>query len=113
MEKVIFSNNGGMGIVLEPGERECDFFEFKKINLVGEVIKPGIWHDLFGKFNKPLRFVGAPAGSNNLFALHLGEHEGVNYYSVWMYISPTRIGNKYREGSFRDFNWKQEQNKWK
>ena len=70
MEKVIYSNNGGLGLILENEEKESDFIENQSFVVNGEEIKPGYFYDLSGYFLQPMRFCGALVENNKWMVFH-------------------------------------------
>ena len=110
MEKVIYSNNGGLGLILENDEKESDFIENQSFVVNGEEIKPGYFYDLSGYFLQPMRFCGSLNGENNCMVFYTGEStdlfEKKRFYYCVYWISETRIANKYTWTSARDFNYK-------
>jgi hypothetical protein len=115
MEKVIFSNKGGMGLILEGNEKESDYFLNKPILINGITTNPGEFTDLFGLFTEPLKYVGVLKNDKNCMAFYLGEDgdlfETKKYYCCFFWINENRLANKYAENTVRDLNWID--NKWK
>ncbi|MFN8238610.1 MAG: hypothetical protein U0T77_10620 [Chitinophagales bacterium] len=116
MEKVIYGNNQGLGIVLDEFEQIDDFVLKSSVVLHGNILEPGSWTDLDRMFSSRVRYEGLLKGEDhNIMVFFIGvdadlsEHK--SFYQCFYWLNETRIGNKYKEGTFRDFNWKD--NKWK
>lgn len=109
MEKTIFSNNGGAGIVLI-NELEDDFIMKKSFTVHGTTIEPDSMTVLDGFFTEPIRYAGM---LKNEEICTLCSHTGsisdmfdkYDYYYCFFYISETRLANKYSPKSARDFKW--------
>lgn len=109
MEKVIF-NRIGLGLKMDAFENESDYIENQNVIINGVELIPGMEHDLFDFFTEPVRYCGLLKGENSkMMVFYLGNETSLfgstRYYSCLAWISPTRILNKYREGSARDFNF--------
>jgi hypothetical protein len=106
MEKVIYSNKGGLGIILNDGENEYDFILEKSFTINGSLLNPGDNTELGGMFDKPVKYVGAlNEGNHNCMVFYLGLDKNYHYYSCFYWITENRIANKYKENTARDFNW--------
>lgn len=109
MEKVIYQNKGGLGIILEASEKESSFFGPKEFTINGTTIKPGDYTDLFGLFIEPVLYVGNLLEDENCMVFLLGEDENLfhklTYYSCFYWITETRLANKYTDSTVRDYNW--------
>lgn len=110
MEKVIYKNKGGLGLILSASENESDFIKPKDFIINGKEIKSETMTDLFGLFTEPVRFAGVLNDDENCMCFMLGNGEGdlfdiPTYYSCFYWISETRLANKYKEGTVRDFKW--------
>lgn len=108
MEKVIYSNKSGLGIILSANENEVDFFTYKEFQVVNTIIKPTDFTNLFGLFTSQVRFCGCLIGDENCMVFHLGNDGNLfelKYYSCFYYINEWRLANKYSENTCRDFNW--------
>lgn len=110
MEKVIYSGNNGLGIILNKNDKEEDFVVPTEIHLINKLIKPGEFTDLFGFYEKPIRYVGCMKNeSKTLMVFHIGDRNdlfnGYKYYYCLYLIDNFRICNKYSHNSARDFNW--------
>jgi hypothetical protein len=107
MEKVIYSNKGGLGIILDIDDKESDYFDDSSFMINGEIIIPECETTLFGMFDKPARFVGALRDDPKCMIFHLGDNTDLfdtyKYYSCFYWIAENRICNKYTELSARDF----------
>lgn len=108
MQRLIYSKSGGMGILLEPNEKEEDFFENKSFEIAGQTISPGSMTDLCSLFSEPIRFVGALKEDLSVMVFHLGSDTDlfgeVNYYSCFIWLTPLRVCNRYSEGTVRDYH---------
>lgn len=115
MQKIIYSNKGGLGIILQDSEQESDFFIKKDFLVNGETIRPEDFTTLSGIFSEPVRYVGKLKGTKNCMVFYLGEEADLlqcnRYYSCFYRISETRIANKYTHDTVRDFNFVN--NQWK
>jgi hypothetical protein len=109
MEKVIYSNKGGLGIILNATENEADFIMPKTFSIVNETLNPNDNTTLFGLFTEPVRYCGVLKEKENCMVFYLGRDGDLftskKYYSCFYHISPTRLANKYSEGTCRDLNW--------
>jgi hypothetical protein len=107
MEKVIYSKKGGLGIILDIGEKESEYFNNDSFKINGQILIHGAKTTLFGMFDKPVRFVGALKDDPKRMVFHLGDHadffDSKRYYSCFYWIAENRICNKYSELSARDF----------
>lgn len=116
MEKVIYSDKGGCGLILDTFEHECDFIDKKSVKLHGEILEPGELTTLYGMFSQPIRFAGILKDSEfTEMCFHTGNAENlfecIKYYYIFYWIDENRIANCYSYGSARDFFWKN--NHWK
>ena len=109
MEKVIYSNKQGLGIILNSDELESDFFNANEFKVCNQNLIPGTYTDLFGMFYDKVRFVGSLKDDSTVMCFHLGNDtnlfESKSYYSCFYYISEYRILNKYKEHTARDYNF--------
>ncbi len=109
MQKVIYQNKGGLGIILNKSENEKDFFGNKEFTINGTTIKAGDYTDLFGLFTEPVKYVGNLLENENCMVFLLGDNSDlfnqITYYSCFYWITETRLANKYTHTSVRDFNW--------
>lgn len=109
MEKLIYSHNQGLGIILDDLEQEIDYFIPREMLVVDTVLMPGEMTDLFGIYTEPLRYVGVMKGDEKCMVFYLGDDADLfssrRYYSCFYWISETRILNKYKEGTVRDYQW--------
>lgn len=109
MEKVIYRNKGGLGLILEQKEIESDYFKPKDFIINGELIRTGVMTDLFGMFLEPVRYSGVLIDDENCMCFFLGTSADLfkmeKFFSCFYWISETRIANKYSEGTVRDFNF--------
>ena len=109
MEKVIYSNKGGLGIILDIDDKEWEFFDNASFKINGWLLMPGGKTTLFGMFDKPARFAGALKDDPKCMVFLLGDYsdlfERKRYYSCFYWISESRICNKYTHDSARDFNY--------
>lgn len=115
MEKVIYSERGGLGMILT---NENEDFYIKKESLVlhGEDLIPGTFTDMDGYFLKPIRFCGLLKNENTkVLVFHTGDVDDLffktSYYYCVYWINENRIANTYSYGTVRDFHWKD--NRWK
>jgi len=114
MEKVFYSNSGGMGIILNHSEfiRKHVFFEQSRIEYPdGSLfLIPGVESNLWGFWNVPMEYVGTlKSTSKNCLVFYAGEESTIfetkhYFYCVYL-ISPSRIFIKYNESSGRDYNY--------
>jgi hypothetical protein len=116
MEQVLFSNNGGLGIILNSNESESDFFKTEEIKIVDETLIPNSFYNLFGFFIEPIRFCGIFNIKNHRFLIfHSGNEDDLfdskKYYYCIGYLSPIKLFNQYAPFTARDFNWNG--NEWK
>lgn len=109
MQKVIYSNQGGLGVILTAGEQESDLFKDKTFVVNGLAIRPGDTTDLFGLFNKPVRYVGVLRDDETCMVFHLGMESDIfgeiAYYNCFYWIAESRLATKYAEHTVRDFKW--------
>jgi hypothetical protein len=113
MEKVIYKNKQGLGIILTEGEQESDFFVAKDFNVCGEIIRVGDYTSLSGLFSSPIRYVGISKEDLkkgfNCMVFYAGKDANLleckRYYSCFYWISETRLLNKYAHNTVRDFNF--------
>jgi hypothetical protein len=112
MKEVLFSSNGGLGIILQ-NENEADFIEPKEISLAGCRLIPDQLTDLNGMFLRPIRYAGVqknpkPEGSV-VMCFHTGDHRNLfgteSYYYCFYKISEDKIFTMYSPISGRDYNW--------
>jgi hypothetical protein len=109
MEKIIYSENGGLGIILDSNENENDFIDTTKSFIINnQTMMPNDNTTLFGMYDAPAIYVGAlKEGNNNCMVFCLGSNddlfESKTYYSCFYWINERRIANKYKEGTVRDF----------
>lgn len=116
MKEVIYSKNGGMGIILDINENENDFIDKVEIKIVDTILVPGQLTDLFGMFKTPIRYVGLQKNVDTKnMVFHTGDSGDLfsqnKYYYCFIWLSKTRIFNCYKYGTARDFNWVK--GKWK
>lgn len=115
MEKVIYANSQGLGVILDNNDNEKNIFDPIPVLLHGEILEPGQFTSLDGLFNEKLRFVGFLKNEKNVMCFFIGEEKdlfsNIRYYYCFFYINENRIANKYKEGTARDYNWIN--NKWK
>ena len=108
LEKVIYKNGGGMGIITFDG-LEDNHFKKQSVTLHGQSIEAGAQTDLDGLFTEPVRYVGRLKTDEICLVFHAGtEHTifgQVDYYYCYMYVTENKICNKYSYASARDFNW--------
>lgn len=57
MERVIYKNNGGLGLILT-NESESDCILAEDVILHGEILKPGDMTSIDGMFTAPMRYAG-------------------------------------------------------
>lgn len=115
MEQVIYSDKGGLGMILNHDEKESDFIIDHPVMINGKELQPGSFTELFGMFLKPVRYVGLAKDELNKMIFHLGNEEDLfntqKYYSCFYRIAENRIANQYQHGSLRDFLFVK--NRWK
>lgn len=115
MEKVIYNNSQGLGLVLNGHDNDKDIFEKKSVLLHGSILNTNDFTTLDGLFSEPLKFAGFLKNDKNVMCFYIGNDENlfenIKYYYCFYYINEFRIANKYKEGSVRDYNWIN--NKWK
>lgn len=106
-EKTIYGNGQGLGIISD-----------EKINCIdaisvqfsfGEIV-PGQMTDLKGMYSTTIEYIGLLQNEpQKVMVFYLGSDSTIfgikHYYACWYYISETRIVNKYKEGTARDYNW--------
>lgn len=111
MEKVIYSKNGGLGIMMSSDENKLDFIEEKSTKILGSVIVPGTKTTLSNYFLNPVEFVGFVRGEKDCMCFYLGENQpdlfgtSIKYFKCIYRISQSRIVDKFKEGTARDFQW--------
>jgi hypothetical protein len=109
MEKVIYNNKGGMGVILEGKELEADIFNPLQYKVGNEILQPQVFTTLGGLFIQPVRYVGALIGDCDYLCFHLGDETDLftikSYYSCFKWLTETRLVNKYAEKTARDLNW--------
>lgn len=116
MEKVIYANKGGCGLILNDNECETDFIIPQSVKLHDVELKPGEFTTLDGQFSRPIRYAGILKDSEfTEMCFHTGNDENLfemkKYYYIFYWIHENRIANCYSYGSARDFIWKN--NQWK
>lgn len=115
MEKVIYSNQGGLGIILNDHKDESVYFEAKEYIVNGEVLTPGTMTTLSGLYSEPLQYMGTLKDDTKCMVFKLGDESNLFdtkiYYSCIYWITELRVANKYKEGTARDFIFKN--GKWK
>lgn len=110
MEKVIYKNQGGMGIILDLKENENDFIIPQALKIVDSLLNPGEFTDLHGLFTEPIRFCGLLKNeTSKTLVFHTGDSstlfESKKYYYCFVWIHNLRLANSYSYLSMRDFNW--------
>lgn len=107
MEKVIYSNKGGLGIILDDDDKEEDFFMSKDFIINDTTLSPGDMTTLFGMFVSEVRYCGALKDDPSIMVFHLGTQETLfskqSYYSCFYFIHNHMIVNKYAEGTARNY----------
>lgn len=107
MEKVIYSDKGGLGIISDSNENENDFIQDTSFLINGIQMNPGEKTTLFGMFEKEVKFVGSLTEDAKCMVFYLGQvndlFESKKYYSCFYWIAENRILNKYQEYTARDF----------
>jgi hypothetical protein len=117
MQKVIYANQGGLGIILDQNESEADVFKQEPIEVGTSVLSTGTMTTLYGFFKSEVRYVGTYhwEGCNRLMVFCAGSEKDLfdtqTYYYLLAYISPTMIANKYSDNSARGYQLKNGQ--WK
>lgn len=117
MQKVIYQNQGGLGIILDQNEAEADVFKQECIDVGTSTLSPGDMTTLYGFFKSEARYVGTYhwEGCNRLMVFCAGSERDLfdtqTYYYLLAYISPTMIANKYSDNSARGYQLKNGQ--WK
>lgn len=115
MEKVIYSGNQGLGIIMDDLENESDYIDEGWMPIVGTKLNSGDKTKLFGFFTREVVFVGTLKDNPKCMVFLLGNDSDLfdskRYYACLYWITPTRIVNKYKEGTARDFIYKD--GKWK
>lgn len=115
MEKVIYANSQGLGIILDENDNEKNIFNPLPVILHGNILAPGQLTSMDGLFTKKLHFVGFLKNEKKVMCFFIGEENNLfssfRFYSCFYYINENRIVNKYKEGTARDFNWIN--NRWK
>ena len=108
MEKVIYENGGGLGVILI-NEKEEDFILKKDISLHNEIIQANSFTDLDGRFIGKIRYAGVLIEDESIMCFHAGDDEDIfehrKYYYCYHRIDENTIANKYRESTARDFKW--------
>ena len=108
MVKCIYSNNGGLGLILDSQESILTYTHHEEYKIGDQILQPEDVTDLFGLFSEPVLFIGALCNTKNAMVFYLGSDENLfetkRYYSVFFWISPTRVCNKYTLNSVRDFH---------
>jgi len=132
MERVIYKNNGGLGLILT-NESESDFILAEDVVLHGETLKPGDMTTIDGMFTAPMRYAGtiyhtnpetenykgllisAPGTRSRAICLHAGDEENLlvkqSFYYCLFYIDENTLVNKFTDSTARNFIWKD--GKWK
>jgi len=109
MQKVIYKNQGGLGIILDQNESEADVFKQEPIEVGTSLLLPEAMTTLYGFFVKEVRYVGTYhwKGCNRLMVFCAGSERDIfetqTYYYLLAYISPTMIANKYSDNTARGF----------
>lgn len=107
MEKVIFSGNGGSGIIMTQHDKESDYISKSPITVNGVQLNPDDMTTCFGLFGKKVRYAGLLIEDDKeCMCFHLGEHadlfETKSYYNCFWKISEDRLCTCYSYGSARD-----------
>ena len=109
MEKVIFSNKNGLGLILTEIEIESNYFENETLKVVDEILIPENETTLKDFFTKKVTYKGTLKNHKNCMVFYLGNEsnlfDNLKYYSCVYWITENRIVNKYTFLSARDFNW--------
>lgn len=107
MQKVIYSNKGGLGIILDPNEKEESFFGSKQFIINGTTLQQTDTTNLFGLFDRPVRYAGNLLDDEKCMVFYLGHTPELfgfrRYYSCFYWITEKRLVNKYTPYSARDF----------
>lgn len=111
IEKVIFSCNGGLGIITDSTIDKSSFIHRQNVILHGYALTPGDRTTLDGLFNDDVVYEGLLLNDeHHVMIFHLGNDSNIfeskEYYSCFYWINENRIANKYKEGTVRDFIWK-------
>lgn len=102
IERVTYNNKGGMGIIAN----EPLPLRLESVMLHGQTLEPNQFTTLDGLFDGEVKYVGLfNDTTHKIMCFHLGKSDGLDYYSCFMHLSDTRIANKYKEYTARDFNW--------
>jgi hypothetical protein len=108
MKRVLFSNNEGEGIIAEPGEVIATLPV--AVQIVDEVIEPGMMTDIKGFYNRPVKYLGIDAEypEHKCMIFHIGTEDNLfpkAYYKVILWLSPKRFYITFRPNGGRDFNY--------
>lgn len=117
MERVIYKNNGGLGLILT-NESESNHILPQDIILHGITLHPGDMTSIDGMFTAPMRYAGTishPSLDLRVICLHAGNEENLftnhSYYYCLIYLDQLTLINKFTENTARNFIWKD--GKWK
>jgi hypothetical protein len=115
MEKLIFTDKNGLGLILTENEIESNYFENEILKVVDEILKPENETTLKDFFTKKVIYKGTLKNNKNCMVFYLGNEwnlfDNLKYYSCVYWITENRIVNKYSFLSARYFNWNG--NEWK
>jgi hypothetical protein len=89
-----------MGTYLIAESRDIESLFTKSIlEVAGLTVNIGEKTTLYDWFTCEVEYCGI---FDNYSIFYLGESKGLHYYDATVILTPTRIGKKYREHSFRD-----------
>ena len=116
MERVLYSQKEGAGIICEAGE----IIPVRKdsVCIVDEVIMPGTFTDLKGFYKRAVEYIGLDASNSDskIMIFHLGSSKDLfpkSYYAEVLYLTPTRFYIQYNPLGGRDYNWNAKTGEWK
>jgi hypothetical protein len=109
LKKVIYSNNGGMGLISNVGPYHPKIVQ-EKVVLHGKELKPGEETVLDGFFKSEVIYVGTLESKNHkVMCFYAGKKadlfEENHYYYCLVYLDENNILNKYTYSSARSFIW--------
>ena len=110
IEEVIYSNNGGLGII-NNGADESEFIDKIEVNILGNNLSPETMTNLNGYFFEDVKYCGLKKNTTHkIMVFYTGANADLfdtkkYYYCVYL-IKNKRIANVYSYGSCRDFIYK-------
>lgn len=109
MEKVIFKNKGGIGLILLSDECITDYVNETPITLVDETIQPNQYTDLKGLLTDKIKYVGLLKDKKNCMVMEQGGTEDLfgvcKFYTCFFLIDKTILVTKHTEKNATAFRY--------